>query len=178
MKASLTGRFVLPALLSASLGLSACALPRADGNKAPADAAAQVRLGDRCYYGTWLVGADPEEAVAWYRKAALQGDAQGQARLGVCYARGEGVPKNHAEALNFSRKAAEQGDGDAQYRLGLCYKRGEGLPKDPVQAYKWLSLAAAGGNQAARTDRDDLAWNMTASQIARAQRLSLEWKPE
>ena len=178
MKALLSGRLPLPALLTGSLLIAGCALPKADGKKAPGDAASQVRLGDRCFYGTWLAGSDPEKAVAWYRKAAQQGDARGLTRLGLCYAYGDGVAKNHAEALALFRKAAEQGDSEAQYRLGRCYAKGDWLPKNPILAYKWLNLAAGAGNEPAKEERDDLAWNMSASQIAKAQRLSLEWKPQ
>ena len=40
------------------------------------------------------------------------------------------------------------------------------------------SLAAAGGEEAGRRNRDLVAEHMTDSQIAEAQRLAREWKPK
>jgi len=47
--------------------------------------------------------------VQWYRKAAEQGFAKAQYNLGVKYANGQGVKRDHAEAVRWYRKAAEQG---------------------------------------------------------------------
>ena len=52
---------------------------------------------------------DDEEAMKWYRKAAEQGNAEAQYRLGRFYERGWGVVKDEAEAMKWYRKAAEQG---------------------------------------------------------------------
>jgi TPR repeat protein len=41
------------------------------------------------------------EAVKWYRKAAEQGFPEAQYGLGVCYANGDGVPKNYMEAYKW-----------------------------------------------------------------------------
>ncbi|PIR00341.1 MAG: hypothetical protein COV66_07620 [Nitrospinae bacterium CG11_big_fil_rev_8_21_14_0_20_45_15] len=56
------------------------------------------------------VTKDYKEAVKWFRKAAEQGFARGQAYLGAMYFDGEGVPKDDKEAVKWLRKAAEQGD--------------------------------------------------------------------
>lgn len=45
-----------------------------------------------------------------YRKAAEQGDAVAQRKLGYRYGNGIGVKQDHAEAFKWYRKAAEQGD--------------------------------------------------------------------
>jgi TPR repeat protein len=42
------------------------------------------------------VPQDDAEAVRWYRKAAEQGDAEAQGKLGVMYANGRGVPNDDA----------------------------------------------------------------------------------
>lgn len=48
------------------------------------------------------------EAVDCFRKAAEQGLAEGQYNLGMCYGKGQGVPRNFDEALKWIRKAAAQ----------------------------------------------------------------------
>ena len=80
------------------------------------------------------------------------------------------------------RLAAEQGDASAQLFLGHMYADGEGVPQDYVQAHKWFNLAAASAEVAFRETfveaRDDVAARMTPSQIAEAQRLAREWRPD
>jgi Sel1 repeat-containing protein len=49
------------------------------------------------------------EVVKKYRKAAEQGHAEAQYRLGSCYREGFGVQQDDAEATKWYRKAAEQG---------------------------------------------------------------------
>ena len=51
------------------------------------------------------------------RKAAEQGDAKAQYKLGVMYDYGRGVPVNDAEAVKWYRMAAEQGNELAKYYL-------------------------------------------------------------
>jgi hypothetical protein len=59
------------------------------------------------------------EALAWFQKAADQGDAKSEYDVGYLYSRGLGVPKDRDEANRWYRKAASQGDEDAQLVLGL-----------------------------------------------------------
>jgi TPR repeat protein len=75
-------------------------------------------------------------------------------------------------------KAAVQGEAKAQFYLGIQSAFGEGGPLDLVQAHMWYSLAAGNGNAHAPGYRDDLARQMTAAQIAEAQKLAREWKPK
>ena len=118
---------------------------------------------------------DAVEAVKWYRKAAEQGDADAQFNLGVMYAKGEGVPQNHAEALKWFRLAADQGNARAQYNLGFMYAKGEGVLQNHVQAHKWFNLAAVAGYDDAAQCRADISDEMTAREIAEAQRRAREW---
>jgi TPR repeat protein len=115
--------------------------------------------------------------VKWYRKAADQGDADAQFNLGAGYDNGQGVPQDYAEALKWYRLAADQGVASAQYNLAVMYANGQGVPQDYVRAYMWFNLAAAQGLQGAEEDRDQVAQQMTAAQIAEAQKLAREWKP-
>jgi uncharacterized protein len=51
------------------------------------------------------------------------------------------------------------------------------VPKDAVSAQMWFYLAAAQGYEQASKHRDNLEKQMTAAQIAEAQKLAREWKP-
>ena len=116
------------------------------------------------------------------RARAEQGDASAQFNLGNMHANDEGVPQDYSEAMRWYRLAAEQGDAGAQFILGVMYADGEGVPQDYVQAHKWFNLAAASAEVASREAyveaRDDVAARMTPSQIAEAQRLAREWRPD
>lgn len=131
------------------------------------------------------VPRDYKQAAMWYRKAAEQGDANAQTLLGAMYADGKGVTQDYVQALGWFRKAAGQGVPKAQFILGLMYRDGTGAPEDYVQAHLWLNLAAArfpaaqeDDRNAARQVRDRVAKKMTPEQIAEAERLAREWKPQ
>jgi TPR repeat protein len=59
------------------------------------------------------------EAVRWIRKAADEGDARAQAKLGSIYKDGKGTARDDAVAAKWYHKAADQGLAQAQYDLGL-----------------------------------------------------------
>ena len=117
-------------------------------------------------------------AAMWYRKAADQGYARAQYNLGSMYHKGQGVAQDYAAAVRWYRKAAEQGHTDAQTNLGVMYHEGQGVTRNFVQAHLWLNLAAAKGQKLAREARDLLIEDMTPAQIAEAQKLAREWKPQ
>ena len=71
--------------------------------------------------------------------------------------------------------AAQTGRPDALFELGMQYATGKDVDSDLVVAHKWFNLAAARGNDAARSHRADLAREMSTDQIAQAQRLAREW---
>jgi SpoVK/Ycf46/Vps4 family AAA+-type ATPase len=101
------------------------------------------------------VAEDKAEAVRWYRKAADQGNAQGQWYLGVMYGYGRGVAEDKAEAVRWYRKAADQGHRVAQNCLGWAFEQGLGVSADVSQAAKWYAKAAAQGEKYAQ---DNLGW--------------------
>ncbi len=143
-------------------------------------AEAQFDLG-MCYANGDGVPKNAAEATAWYRKAADQGLPDAQCELGNCYLEGNGIPKDIPEGVKWTRKAAEEGFGQAQNALGVCYLKGTGVTKDYVQAYKWLDLAAAKGDDRADDARVNLASAerfLTPEQVAEAQRLAHEFKPQ
>ena len=71
---------------------------------------------------------------------------------------------------------AAMGDPDALYELGVAYSTGtHGLDVDLIEAHKWFNLAALNGSEAAQECRADIAEDMTAREIAEAQRQARAW---
>jgi TPR repeat protein len=125
----------------------------------------------------------PDDAVAALRELkplAEQGNAQAQFSLGSLYYQGWGVPQDYREAVGWLRKAAEQGHRFSQSMLGTLFAEGvQGVvEKDQPQALMWFIFAAAGGDVEALEFRDSLASRMTPAQIAEAQSLAREFKPQ
>ncbi len=72
--------------------------------------------------------------------------------------------------------AAAQGDQAAYFDLGVAFSTGShGAPCDLVEAHKWFNLAALGGHEEAAWCRADISEEMTAREIAEAQRHAREW---
>lgn len=88
---------------------------------------------------------NPVQQAANNQAAADKGDAEAQTRLGIQYAKGDGVPKDSMEAVKWFRQAAEQGFPRAQNNLGIMYDNGDGVPKDSAEAIKWFRKAAEQG---------------------------------
>jgi TPR repeat protein len=58
------------------------------------------------------------------------------------------------------------------------YETGDGVQQDYVQAHVWYNLSTAQGWGAAAENRTMLERAMTPDQVAEAQKLAREWKPE
>jgi TPR repeat protein len=71
--------------------------------------------------------------------------------------------------------AAQTGAPDALFELGMLYATGRDVAPDLVVAHKWFNLAAVRGNGVALIHRRELALEMSAMQIAEAQKLAREW---
>ena len=72
--------------------------------------------------------------------------------------------------------AAAQGDIAAYFDLGVAYSTGShGVDCDMIEAHKWFNLAAAKGHEEAAYCRADISDEMTAREIAEAQRQAREW---
>ena len=72
--------------------------------------------------------------------------------------------------------AAADGDLSAYFDLGVAYSTGShGIDCDLIEAHKWFNLAAVGGYDEAKMCRADIAEEMTAREIAEAQRRAREW---
>ena len=86
---------------------------------------AQDALGELYQLGTHGYARDVEQAVVWATKAAEQGHAPAQSRLGRLYLAGEGVPRDAERGLAWVRRAAEQGYAPAQYTMGAACQYGD-----------------------------------------------------
>lgn len=82
------------------------------------------------------------EAVKWFRKAAEQGYAEAQCKLGSYYFHGLCVKQDYVEAAQWYHKAAEQGDHQAQGMLAMLYEEGWGVKKDKIKAKYWRHKAS------------------------------------
>ena len=86
--------------------------------------------------------------------------------------------RDYALAARLFRPLAEQGDAWAQGKLGQMYARGQGAPQDFVRAYMWYNVSAGAVSVDERKAamkkrrRDDMASQMTATQIEKAQEMA------
>jgi hypothetical protein len=72
--------------------------------------------------------------------------------------------------------AAAQGDENAYFDLAVAFSTGShGVRCDLIEAHKWFNLAAARGHEEAAMCRAEVSDEMTAREIAEAQRRAREW---
>ncbi|GGY92997.1 hypothetical protein ACFSTD_17395 [Novosphingobium colocasiae] len=72
--------------------------------------------------------------------------------------------------------AAADGDISAYFDLGVAYSTAShGATCDLIEAHKWFNLAAVAGHEEAAHCRAEVADEMTAREIAEAQRRAREW---
>ena len=65
--------------------------------------------------------------------------------------------------------------GEVFFELGMMYAAGRSVPTDLVLAHKWFNLAAMRGNGDATRLRREIAEEMSAAEIAAAQRAARDW---
>ena len=91
------------------------------------------------YYenGQGGVQADHQQALAWYRRAAEQGNARAMLFMGMAYEAGNGLPQDMEQALAWYRKAADADNARAMLLLGVAYEAGKHVERDmkTAQAY-------------------------------------------
>ena len=87
------------------------------------------------------------------------------------------VQSGAADALIAECLAAhQQGCPAALFDLGVAYSTGShGLVADLIEAHKWFNIAAANGHEEAAWCRADVSDEMTAREIAEAQRRARQW---
>jgi TPR repeat protein len=143
------------------------------------DAAAQYELG-RAHLNGHGVERNAAKAEELLIAAADQGHAESRLALARMYRRGLGVPRDEARAATLLRAAASQGNAEAQGLYATVLAGGRGVVRDPTEAYFWAGLAAREEGRTrffARNIQAGLEKELSAAQIAEAERKILAWRP-
>jgi TPR repeat protein len=83
--------------------------------------------------------------------------------------------RSELSALECAAKQPGDQSGEICFKLGMFYSIGGTVPADKVAAHKWFNLAVVRGNRGAANYRRELAAEMSAHEIAAAQRAAREW---
>ena len=86
----------------------------------------------------------------WSEKAAEQGNAEAQTRMGTIFHEGLGVARDPERAMWWFLQAAKQNHAGAQAMIGVASHLGIGVEADRFHAVRMLMLSAAQGNQLAK----------------------------
>ncbi|MCI7008077.1 MAG: SEL1-like repeat protein [Parabacteroides sp.] len=101
--------------------------------------------------GIFIETDQVKDAMKTYYKAALQGNAEAQYKLGECYEDGLGGLEEDPElAFEWYKKAAEQNYPDALYVAGLFYEDGDVIEQDIPKAFQYYNQAAELGDSGAQ----------------------------
>jgi hypothetical protein len=151
--------FAIAVLSATGVGCRRERVPR------PADDKNRVQTTSTQPNTATITGANSRVDYKEIRRAADQGDASAQYRVGRMYEGGIGVTQDSAEAVRWYRKAAEQGMATAQFELAISYNFGTGVPKDDAQAVKWYRMVAEQGNSRLATIAQwAIGWKYEAGQ--------------
>jgi TPR repeat protein len=106
----------------------------------------QFRLGQAYEYGSLGLEIDNRASIAWYTKAAAQGEHNAELALSGWYLTGaEGMlEQSDMEAYLWARKAAasEPPLAKAMFAMGYFTEQGIGCPKSLEEAKRWYGRAA------------------------------------
>jgi TPR repeat protein len=106
----------------------------------------QFRLGQAYEYGSLGLDIDNRASIAWYTKAAAQGEHQAELALSGWYLTGaEGIlEQSDMEAYLWARKAAQSEPplAKAMFAMGYFTEQGIGCPKSLEEAKRWYGRAA------------------------------------
>lgn len=159
------------------------AYERGDGKTARAEfmplakrgeADAQYYMGRLYYYEIKGVGKNYSVSAQWFRRAAIQGHAAAQYKLGGMYFTGRGVAPDDREAFKWWRLSGEQGHAETLNNLGAMFANGRGVPQSLVMAYALQAVAQAKGNELATENLRNKRTVMSQDEIDTAQALCLE----
>jgi hypothetical protein len=78
-------------------------------------------------------------------------------------------------ASEMATMAERQPNAEGLFELGMLYANGDEVEKDLVSAHKWFNLAATRGYAEAAWHRHQIAEEMSAAEVAAAQRAAREW---
>jgi uncharacterized protein len=139
---------------------------------------AQRSLGE--IYSYFSDPTNDIEKIRWYTKAANQGDAIAQYRLGYHY---RWLTKDYPKAIDWLKKAAQQGHVEAQFELmefyfelGEKYDVGKGVAQDPNEAFKWYKKAAEQGYPKAQNLLGGIYhWGGMGGRVAQDYQEAIKW---
>ena len=84
--------------------------------------------------------------------------------------------KSAAFLIESRLAEASRGSSNAYYDLGVIYSTGsDGIDVDLIEAHKWYNLAALSGHEQSKVCRAEISLDMTAREIAEAQREARNW---
>jgi hypothetical protein len=144
------------------------------------DAAAQVALGD-----VLASRFHASEALEWYRKAAAQGNVEGEYHIGnMLLFGGLGSPQsfavrpNHAEGIRWTFMAAMNLYPQACRNMARALSEGYGIRTNLVEACAWLKLFSGTipGSIVGRVELNELAVKMDTDALGRAEALAAEFR--
>ena len=93
-----------------------------------------------------------EEAVEFFKAAALHAYPGAMAYLGYCYIYEKGVEENKELGYRYLKMAAEQNDDNAWFFMGKYHATGEGEEVDYSVAFDYYMRAAEKGHKQAQTE--------------------------
>lgn len=111
---------------------------------------AEFALGKLYEEGGTDVGADPERAATWYRRAMQRGSLAAENNLALMLLEGWGLVRDTGRAIDLWQNAAEAGQAEAQYNMALAYYHGVGVAPRLRRAAEWMERAAEQGLPAAQ----------------------------
>jgi hypothetical protein len=144
------------------------------------DAAAQVALG-----GLLFSRSSGTEALQWFRKAAIQGNVEGEYNVGQMLLYGHSAFQNYPsveaaqiDGLRWTFIAATNHYPRACWNMSQALLQGIGTTNNPVAAYAWLKLYSetSEGGITGRVQMNYLALKMTTDDLERAQNLATQFK--
>jgi TPR repeat protein len=100
----------------------------------------------------------------WSEKAAEQGNADAQARLGTIFHEGLGVARDPEQAAWWWLQATRQNHAGAQAMLGAAAHLGIGVEADRFNAMRLLMLSAVQGNPIAKAYLPTVNAELTADE--------------
>ena len=85
------------------------------------------------------------------------------------------IAGSYDSAFKGFARLSNRGSVVSQYHLGLMYLKGMGVLQDFCRAHLWFNIASSQGNKKARVQLGRLTEEMSAHQVAEAQKLARAW---
>ncbi|KAJ9611993.1 hypothetical protein H2200_003588 [Cladophialophora chaetospira] len=140
----------------------------------------QFRLGSAYEYGLLGCPIDARQSIAWYTRAAAQGEHQSELALSGWYLTGSEplLTQSDTEAFLWARKAASSGLAKAEYAMGYFNEVGIGTAVDVEEAKRWYYRAASQNFGKARERLEELKRGGPKQQKTRMSRSNVNKQSE